>query len=522
MIRSPEVRMSLGLMFITMSILLLCNFVGLIPDKSLLTMETRKSTAESLAVRLTYAAQDNKIGALRKAMEAIVELNPDILSLGMRGTEGRYRTQTRDHQAHWVPPSAGESTSTHWQVPIYRNSKQWGTLEVSFTTEEMTVVPGFGVSPFTSLLAFFAVVSFIGFIIFMKRSLRYLDPSSVIPSRVQYALDTLTEGVLLLDTKDQIMLANSVFAEKAGYASRELIGLKASQLDWLDSNSNEACESLPWIQALSNGEKQSGILLNMNTKPHGIRTFVVNSAPIFDIKGKIRGAVVTFDDVTELERQSFKLTRMVELLKMSKKNITQKNRELAILATQDSLTGCLNRRAFFETAENFMSETSGKGINLACIMADLDLFKSINDTYGHAIGDQVLKYFAKTLQSETRNDDVVCRYGGEEFCILLPHCNSESASLIIERVRREIVSRGFMAISEAPDITISASFGVSDLTFGAQSIEELIVQADKALYKAKLKGRNCVVCWDTSKEDKNLNKNEARSNDSSFENIKVK
>jgi diguanylate cyclase (GGDEF)-like protein/PAS domain S-box-containing protein len=451
-------------------------------------------------VRFTYAARDKNITAIRKTMDSMVASNPEILSLGMRHADGRYLAHTGEHQVQWISPMGKDSTFTHWKVPIYRGTKQWATLEISFTPGDPVVLFGYGLSPLTILLAFFAVVSFIGFIVFMKRSLRYLDPSSVIPSRVQYALDTLTEGVLLLDTKEHIMLANSVFAEKTGHVSSELIGLKASQLNWREPESSDTSEALPWIKAISSGEKQSGILLTIDTKSHGNLTFVVNSAPVIDNNGKSRGAVVTFDDVTELEKQSFQLSRMVELLQMSKNKITQKNKELEILATQDSLTGCLNRRAFFAIAEEHMAKAAAKGMNLACIMADLDLFKSINDNYGHVIGDQVLQYFAGVLQSETREEDAVARYGGEEFCILLPYCNSRAAAVIVERIRLEISSRGMMAIPEVPDIKISSSFGVSDLSSGAQNIEELISQADKALYKAKLSGRNCVVCWDGGKK----------------------
>jgi diguanylate cyclase (GGDEF)-like protein/PAS domain S-box-containing protein len=500
--------MSLGLVFITMTVLVLSNLIGLIPDKSRVAMESRKSTAESLAVRCTYAARDNNVLAIKKTMEAILKSKPDILSLGMRSTYGKYLAQTAEHHMHWTGSPVGGSTFNHWQVPIYNGEKKWATLEISFAPKDGFAVMGYNVSPFALLLAFFAAISFTGFMMFMRRSLRYLDPSSVMPSRVKHALDTLTEGVLLIDTKERIILANSVFIEKLGCTVKELLGLKASQLNWVDHETNKAPEVLPWIYAMSKGDKQSGALLDIHTKAHGIRTFVVNSAPILDDKQKSRGAVLTFDDVTDLEQQSFQLSRMVELLQMSRdkinlknKEINQKNKELEILATQDSLSGCLNRRAFFIKSTQYLTVSMREDKSLACIMMDIDEFKSVNDTYGHIVGDQVIRYIAHILKGTVKGDDIVCRYGGEEFCILLPNCNIEDAAALAEKIRTKIAEESVQDIAQAPDLRVSASFGVSDAILGASSIEELLAQADRALYKAKGDGRNRVVLWDSVEEN---------------------
>ena len=209
---------------------------------------------------------------------------------------------------------------------------------------------------------------------------------------------------------------------------------------------------------------------------------MANVAPILDGKGKSRGALATFDDVTALEDSH----RKMEI----------QNQKLEILATQDSLTGCLNRRAFYEKAKEYLAATAAGGSNLACIMADIDLFKSFNDRYGHAVGDQVIQFVAATLKSALRKDDVVCRYGGEEFCLLFSNSDIENAVTIVERIRHEIETQSPSAIPDKPEIRISASFGVSDLSLGAKDIEELITQADKALYKAKADGRNRVVPWE--------------------------
>ncbi len=504
---SPVVRMSLGLMFITLTALVISNLIGLIPDRTRVAMESRKSTAESLAVRCTYAARDNNVAAIKKSMDAILESKPDILSMGMRSSNGKYLALTAEHQLHWDGILGGKSTFTHWQVPIFQGEKRWATLEISFAPKGTFVLLGYHISPFTLLLLFFAIISFTGFIFFMKKSLRYLDPSSVMPSRVKHALDTLTEGVLLLDKNERIVLANSVIVEKLGCTAKELMGVKAHKLNWVDHETNKPPETLPWNRATTQSEKQAGILLDLNTRVNGIRTFVVNSAPILDDKQKSRGVVVTFDDVTELEKQSFQLSRMVELLQMSRdkinlknKEIQLKNKELEILATKDSLSGCLNRRAFFIRAEQFLTESIKENKIVSCIMVDLDFFKSVNDTYGHAVGDHVIQFAAHVLKGAVKGDDMVCRYGGEEFCVLLPNCDGENAATIADSIRVKIEAQSAQAISEAPELRLTASFGVSDSYSEANSIEEILAQADSALYAAKKSGRNRVVSWDSIRD----------------------
>ncbi len=497
---SPAVRISIGLMFITLSVFLFAQLIGLIPDQSRIAMDERKSNAQSLAVQYTMALQYSGHRATKKTIDAIVSMNPGVLSIGVRNSGGTYVGQTRDHHKNWTPLEGELSTFEQWQVPLYRNKLRWGTMEISFAPEQGFSLLGYRISPFILLLVFLAVASFTCFLFFLKRTLKHLDPSSIMPNRVKNALDTLTEGILLLDNKERIIHANAVITRKLGRTARELMGLKTSSMKWLDPKTNMRAEDFPWLDAISQNEVQSGVMLNLHSKSEGMRTYIINSSPVFDDKGKARGAVVTLDDATEMEQQSFQLSRMVELLQISRDKINQKNKELEILATQDPLSECLNRRAFFPLAEQGLSEAVVDGVNYACIMTDIDLFKSVNDNYGHGTGDQVIVLFAKMLKSVLREDDIICRYGGEEFCIFLPNCDIENAALISERVRSKFQLEGPRNIPEADDINLSASFGISDLTFGAHTIEELFTQADQALYRAKESGRNCVMVWENKSD----------------------
>jgi diguanylate cyclase (GGDEF)-like protein/putative nucleotidyltransferase with HDIG domain len=132
---------------------------------------------------------------------------------------------------------------------------------------------------------------------------------------------------------------------------------------------------------------------------------------------------------------------------------------------------------------------------LSCMMLDIDHFKSVNDRYGHATGDQALLEVSGVLRSLARTSDLVCRYGGEEFCVVFSHVNLEGAAQAGERFRRAIEERQFSGIS------VTASFGVSAIQLGAADHNALLQEADKALYVAKRSGRNRVVRWNEVPEE---------------------
>jgi len=160
----------------------------------------------------------------------------------------------------------------------------------------------------------------------------------------------------------------------------------------------------------------------------------------------------------------------------------------------DPLTGLGNRRALMERMQQEWSRIERHGGGLAFVMADIDHFKQINDTYGHNIGDRMLCAVAEVLLLECRGSDFPARYGGEEFAILVPEATAETAGQLAERCRQGI---GEIALRAGDaTITTTASFGVADLD-GAESGEELVQAADRALYEAKARGRNRVKLADT-------------------------
>jgi len=172
------------------------------------------------------------------------------------------------------------------------------------------------------------------------------------------------------------------------------------------------------------------------------------------------------------------------------------------LAEFDALTGIFNRGHFTHVATSALRYCQNANQDISLIMFDLDHFKSINDNYGHAVGDWALKETIKACQSLGRQNDIFARLGGEEFCILLPSCNIRSAALRAEECRNAIEE----IITEATghDFKITASFGITDSITSSFELEKLLADADEAAYQAKHSGRNKVVVFENKKpEEKN-------------------
>lgn len=160
---------------------------------------------------------------------------------------------------------------------------------------------------------------------------------------------------------------------------------------------------------------------------------------------------------------------------------------------RDSLTGCFNRRYLDETLERELWRSRREGYPLALVMLDLDHFKRVNDTHGHQAGDEVLRALAETLQAEIRQEDIFCRYGGEEFVVLMPHILLAVAAERAERWRLKVAD---MRVRFGDlELTLTASFGVAAYPNHGRTADELTHFADMALYTAKSEGRNRVVVY---------------------------
>jgi two-component system cell cycle response regulator len=182
--------------------------------------------------------------------------------------------------------------------------------------------------------------------------------------------------------------------------------------------------------------------------------------------------------------------RSAERLLQMQETLLQTQEALRYQATHDHLTGLWNRATILEQCRTELSRARDSGVPISIVLADLDHFKAINDTHGHAVGDAILRQTARRMTSALRKDDSIGRYGGEEFLIVLPGCDGDLAMPIAERVRASIAAL-------EPDgevrLPVSVSLGVSSTRTAREPVEALIQIADDALYRAKAAGRNRIA-----------------------------
>lgn len=487
---SPALRISLGLVLLTISLLMAADLFGLAPDRTGAILESRKKTCEALAIQFSQLAQEGNLRVIRRTLEALVERNPDIVSAGLRNARGDLLAEAGDHQATWPKDlPAGRSTPRYAQVPLFSGEKPWGTVEVQFTDLQPDTWLGIPFPPFAQLVAFVALTGFGAFLVFMRRTLRHLDPTALVPARVKLALDALAEGVVLMDDQGRVVLANTAFQATTGLDEEQLLGNRIAEWEWHRADDGRLAEDLPWLRALRDGRPQTGIGLQLRLADGSEHRFMVNASPIPGPDGRMRGVLATFDDVTELEKKNAELEKALEELRRSRNEIRLQNQRLRVLATQDPLTGALNRRAFFEKFHGDLLKARRSKARISVIMADIDHFKRINDTFGHDMGDEVIRFIASLFQDALRSSDALCRYGGEEFCILLWDTDGEGALEKAEQLRGAVESQTRF------EFPVTCSFGVTSMYWETESAEALIKQADEALYEAKRGGRNRVVAW---------------------------
>jgi two-component system, cell cycle response regulator len=170
------------------------------------------------------------------------------------------------------------------------------------------------------------------------------------------------------------------------------------------------------------------------------------------------------------------------------------NMQLSLeMAITDQLTGLHNRRYMSRHLDNLLSQSVKSGKPLAFVIMDIDFFKAVNDTYGHDIGDEVLQEFARRIAANVRGIDLACRYGGEEFVVVMPDTDVAFAYSVAERLRRSIETTPVLISREPGELSITISIGIAGSEGGADTAEALLHRADQALYRAKKTGRNRVV-----------------------------
>ena len=212
------------------------------------------------------------------------------------------------------------------------------------------------------------------------------------------------------------------------------------------------------------------------------------------VRNKISdGWLVIFDDETEQRLATRGLEKANQTLLLKLDEIEKLQIQLQEQAIRDSLTGLFNRRFFDEYFQNELVRIKRANTPLSLLMVDIDHFKSVNDRFGHEVGDRVLQLLGEILKTMFRKSDVSCRFGGEEFLILLPGLEMDQALNRAEAVREKFEQSSREADFLYSQVTIS--IGVSNYPLHGENMRDLFRMADKALYQAKEKGRNRVCCY---------------------------
>ena len=189
----------------------------------------------------------------------------------------------------------------------------------------------------------------------------------------------------------------------------------------------------------------------------------------------------------ELRTLNAKLVAQRQQIEAQQRELQEANARLHAMANRDSLTGVCNHRALQERLKSEMERFRRTGAPLSIVIADVDSFKSFNDTFGHQAGDEVLQSVAHIMEQEARACDFVARYGGEEFVVLMPDTSQDDALTATERIRLSIEKHPWTKRA------VTASFGIATARNSHDKSSDLLALADKALYLSKSKGRNCVT-----------------------------
>ena len=304
----PRAYISLGLASIVSTTLLAASFLGLIPDRTSAVRAGRLALAESVAASSAAILSTSDASRLEDVLRFIQKRNPDLHSLGLRTREGRLALAIGEHARTWVPVDGPHASDAQVQVTLYAGNQPWGQLEMRFAPTVAPGIAGILQTPLLILLAFCGTLCLISFYIYLSRVLRHLDPSQAIPGRVRSALDSLTEGLLVVDQGRNVVLANEALTRLLGKSNEQMMGTPVGAIGWLDDTGAPLAATVaPWDVALNEGTVQRNLHLKLRDTAGAERTFVVNCSPVLAAGGKASGVLISLEDITLLEQSRVEL-----------------------------------------------------------------------------------------------------------------------------------------------------------------------------------------------------------------------
>jgi len=298
-------------------------------------------------------------------------------------------------------------------------------------------------------------------------------------------LDLMGQGLTVTNSEGVFEFVNPAYASLFGYTPEELIGKMPKDVTAPEDHST--------LQEQKH-KRETGISSTYESrlvrKDGSIAPVLISGVARKNPTGGYAGAIAVITDLGELKRIETELRNAKAALE---KALTHEQE----LSHTDELTGIHNRRYLLELTERKLAVAYRYQQPLAVLMFDIDHFKNVNDSYGHACGDQVLKAVTQITRNELREADIFGRYGGEEFVLLLPMTNAQQAFTLAERIRLQVAD--LRVPSEKGEVSVTLSVGVIDLnhTAARETLEDIFRRADIAMYAAKATGRNCTVVLDS-------------------------
>jgi PAS domain S-box-containing protein len=304
-IANARLLVTTGLVSMVVSAHLGATWIGLVPDTGKLQAESRASLVEAVAAGSMSSLATENIDAAGDLLQFTLERNPSMRSAAIRRADGALVISVGPHAELWTQVDEhARSTSSELSVPLFAGGNRWGRLEAAFEPPREGLA-GLVLEGRSPALVLIAIACFFGFYIYLGRMLKQLDPSRAVPDRVRNALDTLAEGLMLIDAQGGVVLANAALCELLGKQADQVTSRPATDIGWLDASGGPfEAAALPWARALAEGR-------TLKLQPVGLvdsngqrRSFLANCAPVGSSEGTpAAGVLVSLDDITELERK---------------------------------------------------------------------------------------------------------------------------------------------------------------------------------------------------------------------------
>ncbi len=308
---SPRSRIALGISCTVVSVVLIAMNVGILPDYRAVSMRGRVQLCEAIAANSSVMVRQRDVRRMQAVLDLLVDRNDDIVSAGVRRSDGSLAAEVRGHGRTWRPLVDGRSVPTQISVPIHAGDRVWGSVELAFEPFEPPGWWGYIANRQVLYVLFVGVITFFLSSLYLRKALPHVDPSKVVPGRVRSALDTLAEGLLVLDDHYRIMLANQSLARIVGEPPERLMGRCAADLPWAALSDADRLE-YPWETAIRDEAPLTGVMMRLVDQEGKRRSFMVNCTPIPGNDGRTRGVLASLEDVTQLEETQQELSRSKE------------------------------------------------------------------------------------------------------------------------------------------------------------------------------------------------------------------